>query len=221
MAKQAFVRTKPHLNIGTMGRIDHGKTTLTSAITQVLARRSGTGAGLAYEDIDRAPEERTRGITINIAYVEYETAARHYADVDMPGHADFVKDTITGAAQVDGVILVVSAADGPMPQTRVPCAGTGKVDKSQEHAPPHPLDALVFGTERTVAPSECKICNRPDDGGNTLRKPSSFHWENTLMRRIHPRRLRRVDRRRRRDRTARPTPRTPRSPSRSTASPPC
>ena len=118
MAKQAFVRTKPHLNIGTMGHIDHGKTTLTAAITQVLARRNGTDAGLAFEDIDRAPEERTRGITINIAHVEYETATRHYAHVDMPGHADFVKNMITGAAQVDGAILVVSAADGPMPQTR-------------------------------------------------------------------------------------------------------
>ena len=118
MAKQAFVRTKPHINIGTMGHIDHGKTTLTAAITQVLARRAGTDAGLAFEDIDRAPEERTRGITINIAHVEYETAPRHYAHVDMPGHADFVKNMITGAAQVDGAILVVSAADGPMPQTR-------------------------------------------------------------------------------------------------------
>ncbi len=118
MAKQAFVRTKPHLNIGTMGHIDHGKTTLTAAITQVLARRAGTGAGLAFADIDRAPEERDRGITINVAHVEYETDTRHYAHVDMPGHADFVKNMITGAAQVDGAILVVSAADGPMPQTR-------------------------------------------------------------------------------------------------------
>ncbi len=118
MAKQAFVRGKPHVNIGTMGHIDHGKTTLTAAITQVLARRAGTGTGMAFEDIDRAPEERDRGITINITHVEYETATRHYAHVDMPGHADFVKNMITGAAQVDGAILVVSAADGPMPQTR-------------------------------------------------------------------------------------------------------
>jgi len=118
MAKLAFVRTKPHCNIGTMGHVDHGKTTLTSAITQVLARRAGSDTGVAFEDIDRAPEERDRGITINIAHVEYETASRHYAHIDMPGHADFVKNMITGAAQVDGAILVVSAADGPMPQTR-------------------------------------------------------------------------------------------------------
>jgi len=118
MAKAAFVRTKPHCNIGTMGHVDHGKTTLTSAITHVLAKRAGTATGVAFEDIDRAPEERDRGITINVAHVEYETARRHYAHVDMPGHADFVKNMITGAAQVDGAILVVSAADGPMPQTR-------------------------------------------------------------------------------------------------------
>ena len=118
MAKQAFVRTKPHVNIGTMGHIDHGKTTLTAAITQVLARRAGTGTGMAFDEIDKAPEERDRGITISISHVEYETATRHYAHVDMPGHADFVKNMITGAAQVDGAILVVSAADGPMPQTR-------------------------------------------------------------------------------------------------------
>jgi elongation factor Tu len=118
VAKPAFVRTKPHCNIGTMGHVDHGKTTLTSAITTVLARRAGSGDGVAFEDIDRAPEERDRGITINIAHVEYETASRHYAHIDMPGHADFVKNMITGAAQVDGAILVVSAADGPEPQTR-------------------------------------------------------------------------------------------------------
>ena len=118
MAKQAFVRTKPHVNIGTMGHIDHGKTTLTAAITQVLARRAGTGTGMAFDEIDKAPEERDRGITISISHVEYETATRHYAHVDMPGHADYIKNMITGAAQVDGAILVVSAADGPMPQTR-------------------------------------------------------------------------------------------------------
>lgn len=118
MAKQAFVRTKPHLNIGTMGHVDHGKTTLTAAITKVLAQ-AGTGtAAVAFDDIDRAPEERTRGITINISHVEYETARRHYAHIDMPGHADFVKNMITGAAQVDGAILVVSAIDGAGPQTR-------------------------------------------------------------------------------------------------------
>ncbi|MFC9896452.1 elongation factor Tu [Nocardia sp. NPDC127579] len=116
MAKQAFVRTKPHLNIGTMGHVDHGKTTLTAAITKVLAERGG-GSFVPFERIDRAPEELARGITINIAHVEYETDTRHYAHVDMPGHADFVKNMITGAAQVDGAILVLSAEDGVMPQT--------------------------------------------------------------------------------------------------------
>ncbi len=119
MAKAKFERTKPHVNIGTMGHIDHGKTTLTAAITKVLAE-AGTGATefTAFDDIDKAPEERERGITIAIAHVEYETENRHYAHVDMPGHADYVKNMITGAAQVDGAVLVVSAADGPMPQTR-------------------------------------------------------------------------------------------------------
>jgi elongation factor Tu len=117
MTKQNFVRAKPHLNIGTMGHVDHGKTTLTAAITKVLAVQGG-GTYVPFERIDRAPEESARGITINIAHVEYETAARHYAHVDMPGHADYVKNMITGAAQVDGAILVVSAADGVMPQTR-------------------------------------------------------------------------------------------------------
>ncbi|SEK93543.1 elongation factor Tu [Streptacidiphilus jiangxiensis] len=116
MAKQAFVRTKPHLNIGTMGHVDHGKTTLTAAITKVLAEHGGA-AFVPFDRIDRAPEEAARGITINIAHVEYETATRHYAHVDMPGHADFVKNMITGAAQLDGAILVVSAQDGVMPQT--------------------------------------------------------------------------------------------------------
>ncbi len=117
MAKQKFERSKPHVNVGTMGHIDHGKTTLTAAITKVMAETYG-GQATAFEDIDKAPEERERGITIAIAHVEYETANRHYAHVDMPGHADYVKNMITGAAQVDGAILVVSAADGPMPQTR-------------------------------------------------------------------------------------------------------
>jgi elongation factor Tu len=116
MAKTPYVRTKPHVNIGTMGHVDHGKTTLTAAITKVLAER-GTGAYVPFERIDRAPEEARRGITINIAHVEYETATRHYAHVDMPGHADYVKNMITGAAQLDGAILVVSAQDGVMPQT--------------------------------------------------------------------------------------------------------
>jgi elongation factor Tu len=119
MAREKFERTKPHANVGTMGHIDHGKTTLTAAVTKVLsdADPSSTTA-TAFADIDKAPEERERGITINISHVEYETPARHYAHVDMPGHADYIKNMITGAAQVDGAILVVSAADGPMPQTR-------------------------------------------------------------------------------------------------------
>ena len=117
MSKEKFDRSKPHVNVGTMGHIDHGKTTLTAAITKVLAD-AGSGDVTAFEDIDKAPEERERGITIQIAHVEYETENRHYAHVDMPGHADYVKNMITGAAQVDGAILVVSAADGPMPQTR-------------------------------------------------------------------------------------------------------
>ncbi len=119
MAKSQFIRTKPHLNIGTMGHVDHGKTTLTAAITKVLADRDpAANRYVAFEGIDKAPEEAQRGITINIAHVEYETANRHYAHVDMPGHADYVKNMITGAAQVDGAILVVSAQDGAMPQTR-------------------------------------------------------------------------------------------------------
>ncbi|MEU4408981.1 elongation factor Tu [Streptosporangium sp. NPDC023963] len=117
MAKQAYVRNKPHLNIGTMGHVDHGKTTLTAAITKVLAER-GQATYTPFERIDRTPEEHLRGITINISHVEYETATRHYAHVDMPGHADYVKNMITGAAQLDGAILVVSARDGIMPQTR-------------------------------------------------------------------------------------------------------
>ncbi len=118
MAKEKFERNKPHVNVGTMGHIDHGKTTLTAAITKVLADRVAGNVITDFENIDKAPEERERGITINVSHVEYETEARHYAHVDMPGHADYIKNMITGAAQVDGAILVVSAADGPMPQTR-------------------------------------------------------------------------------------------------------
>src|SRR5471032_1357211 len=117
MAKEKFERNKPHCNIGTIGHVDHGKTTLTAAITMILAK-SGGATAKKYEDIDAAPEEKARGITINTAHVEYETKNRHYAHVDCPGHADYVKNMITGAAQMDGAILVVSAADGPMPQTR-------------------------------------------------------------------------------------------------------
>ena len=118
MAKQKFERTKPHVNIGTIGHVDHGKTTLTAAITLVLNKRFGTGEFVDYANIDKAPEERERGITISTSHVEYETSKRHYAHVDCPGHAEYVKNMITGAAQMDGAILVVSAADGPMPQTR-------------------------------------------------------------------------------------------------------
>src|SRR5499426_398916 len=118
MAKEKFERTKPHLNIGTMGHIVHGKTTLTAAITKVLSESNPNVKVMAFADIDKAPEEKQRGITINIAHVEYETEHRHYAHVDMPGHADYIKNMITGAAQVDGAILVVAATDGPMPQTR-------------------------------------------------------------------------------------------------------
>ena len=118
MAKEKFERNKPHMNVGTMGHIDHGKTTLTAAISKTLADRVEGNEATAYDNIDKAPEERERGITINVSHVEYVTENRHYAHVDMPGHADYIKNMITGAAQVDGAILVVSAADGPMPQTR-------------------------------------------------------------------------------------------------------
>ena len=118
MAKEKFERTKPHVNVGTIGHVDHGKTTLTAAITKVMSESSGQGEFRSYDQIDNAPEERERGITIATAHVEYESSQRHYAHVDCPGHADYVKNMITGAAQMDGAILVVSAADGPMPQTR-------------------------------------------------------------------------------------------------------
>src|SRR5712672_2584388 len=117
MAKEKFARTKPHCNVGTIAHVDHGKTSLTAAITKVLAETGGA-TYTAYDQIDKAPEEKARGITIATAHVEYQTQARHYAHVDCPGHADYVKNMITGAAQMDGAILVVSAADGPMPQTR-------------------------------------------------------------------------------------------------------
>src|SRR5690606_1607689 len=117
MAREKFERNKPHVNIGTVGHVDHGKTSLTAAITKVLASRGGA-TFMAYDQIDKAPEEKARGITINTAHVEYQTDKRHYAHVDCPGHADYIKNMITGAAQMDGAILVVSAADGPMPQTR-------------------------------------------------------------------------------------------------------
>ena len=118
MAKEKFERNKPHMNIGTIGHVDHGKTTLTAAITTVLSKRVEGNTASAFDMIDKAPEEKERGITINVSHVEYETENRHYAHVDAPGHADYVKNMITGAAQMDGAILVVSGTDGPMPQTR-------------------------------------------------------------------------------------------------------
>src|SRR5919112_5356064 len=117
MAKEKFARTKPHCNIGTIGHVDHGKTSLTAAITKVLAE-SGGATFTAYDQIDKAPEEKARGITISTAHVEYETSNRHYAHIDCPGHSDYVKNMITGAAQMDGAVLLISAADGPMPQTK-------------------------------------------------------------------------------------------------------
>src|SRR5436305_9150519 len=128
MAKKKFERTKPHVNVGTIGHIDHGKTTLTAAITKVLAKASATNKYVAFDQIDKAPEERERGITIAIAHVEYETQKRHYAHVDCPGHDDYIKNMITGAAQMDGAILVVSAPDGPMPQTREHILLAGQVE---------------------------------------------------------------------------------------------
>src|SRR6201996_6226105 len=118
MAKEKFDRSKPHVNVGTIGHIDHGKTTLTAAITQTLANNNPKVKFRSFDSIDNAPEEKARGITIAVAHVEYETKARHYAHVDCPGHADYIKNMITGAAQMDGAILVVAATDGPMPQTR-------------------------------------------------------------------------------------------------------
>lgn len=128
MAKSKFERTKPHVNVGTIGHVDHGKTTLTAAITKVLAMKNPNVSFRAYDSIDNAPEEKARGVTINIAHVEYETAKRHYAHIDAPGHADYIKNMITGAAQMDGAILVVSAPDGPMPQTREHILLAGQVE---------------------------------------------------------------------------------------------
>ena len=145
MGKAKFERNKPHCNIGTIGHVDHGKTSLTAAITKILAK-SGGATFTAYDQIDKAPEERARGITISTAHVEYETKNRHYAHVDCPGHADYVKNMITGAAQMDGAILVVSAADGPMPQTRehillarqVGVPEPGRVPQQVRHRRPRP-----------------------------------------------------------------------------------
>ena len=143
MAKQLFIRDKSHLNIGTMGHVDHGKTTLTAAITKVLAKANGVDTWTDFDQIDKAPEEQARGITINISHVEYETATRHYAHIDMPGHADFVKNMITGAAQVDGAILVVSGADGAAPQTREHIILARQVGVCLLYTSPSPRDATL------------------------------------------------------------------------------
>src|SRR5437870_3941571 len=159
MAKQKFERTKPHLNIGTMGHIDHGKTTLTAAITKTLAERNPNVHFTPFDQIDKAPEEKARGITISIAHVEYETENRHYAHVDMPGHADYIKNMITGAAQVDGAILVVAATDGPMPQTREHVllarqgggtVVTGKVEQGRVHTGDDIEIVGLRATQKTV-----------------------------------------------------------------------
>src|SRR6266511_3774053 len=154
MAKRKFERTKPHLNIGTMGHIDHGKTTLTAAITKVLHERNPEVPYTPFEQIDKAPEEKQRGITISIAHVEYETDQRHYAHVDMPGHADYIKNMITGAAQIDGAILVVSAPDGPMPQTRE------HVLLARQVGVPYILVALMAAVDSYVPEPE-RIVDKP------------------------------------------------------------
>src|SRR3546814_7408198 len=141
MAKKKFERNKPHLNVGTMGHIDHGKTTLTAAISRVLSEANPNVQAMAFDMIDKAPEEKQRGITINISHIEYETENRHYAHVDMPGHADYIKNMITGAAQVDGAILVVAETDGPMPQTREPVLLAGQEGGSEE--PTSELQSLM------------------------------------------------------------------------------
>src|SRR4028119_623429 len=147
MAKEKFARTKPHCNIGTIGHVDHGKTSLTAAITKVLAE-SGGATFTAYDQIDKAPEEKARGITISTAHVEYETSNRHYAHVDCPGHADYVKNMITGAAQMDGALLVVSSADGPLPHTRGPTLPPPRLPRParlrEEHDPGRPPAARAY-----------------------------------------------------------------------------
>src|SRR4028119_2490891 len=159
MARAKFERTKPHLNVGTIGHVDHGKTTLTAAITKTLALRGGAHF-MNYADIDNAPEERARGITIAIRHVEYETDTRHYAHVDCPGHADYIKNMITGAAQMDGAILVVSAPDGPMPQTketipRAP-AGGGWTARSWSYRRPTARCRRPRSTSCWLARSRCR-----------------------------------------------------------------
>jgi len=167
MAKEKFDRTKPHVNIGTIGHIDHGKTTLTAAITKVLAKHNPKVKFRSFDSIDNAPEEKARGITIAVAHVEYETANRHYAHVDCPGHADYIKNMITGAAQMDGAILVVAATDGPMPQTRehillarqvgVPYIRAKAQDYYEQLAGGIDTDILEDNGGRRLAPSESQV----------------------------------------------------------------
>src|SRR5436853_632555 len=171
MAKQKFERTKPHLNVGTIGHVDHGKTTLTAAITKVLALKK-LASYRPFDSIDNAPEERARGITIAIQHVEYQTDARHYAHVDCPGHADYIKNMITGAAQMDGAILVVAAPDGPMPQTRETLllarqGEGGRGDRDRRH----PRDAEDDGHGR----GDVQEAARRGDGGRQRRLPPARH----------------------------------------------
>src|SRR3989338_6103831 len=163
MAKSKFERTKPHVNVGTIGHVDHGKTTLTAAITTVLSKKFG-GEAKAYDQIDAAPEEKARGITINTAHVEYETATRHYAHVDCPGHADYIKNMITGAAQMDGAILVVSATDGPMPQTREHILLAGQIG----------VPAIVVFLNKRDMVSDPELINLVEDEVSDLLKKYKF-----------------------------------------------
>ena len=179
MSKEKFSREKPHVNVGTIGHIDHGKTTLSAAITKVLAMRGG-GTYMGYDQIDKAPEERERGITINTSHLEYQTATRHYAHVDCPGHADYIKNMITGAAQMDGAILVVSAADGPMPQTREHILLARQVgvpyivvflNKCDMVDDAELLDLVEFGPQgsrRRPGSPGCALDPRPDGRGRCL-----------------------------------------------------
>ena len=172
MAREKFERTKPHANVGTMGHIDHGKTTLTAAITKVLSSANpGSTSFTEFADIDKAPEERERGITINIAHVEYETDERHYAHVDMPGHADYIKNMITGAAQVDGAILVVSAADGPMPQTREHVLLARQVGVPAIVVALNKVDAVDTKSCSTSSSSKCESCS-----ANTSSQATTSQW---------------------------------------------
>ena len=175
MAKEKFERSKPHVNIGTIGHIDHGKTTLTAAITKVLSKHNPKVAFRAFDSIDNAPEERERGITIAVAHVEYETANRHYAHIDCPGHADYMKNMITGAAQMDGAILVVAATDGPMPQTREHILLARQVGVPYDRGVPEQVRrggrsgaAGTGGTGSARTAEELSVSGGHDSGGSRL-----------------------------------------------------